>query len=184
VSQAFVGSYRTTLGVFYEGRDGRPYSWTFNNDMNGDGVSGNDLLLHWEDDPAIGVILMYVENFGNPRRFLEIASRVTRKKPIIVVKSGRSRVGARAASSHTGALAASDAAIDALLSQAGVLRAGSVEELFDLAMAFGGQPLPRTRQAAVLTNSGGPGILAADALEANNITVQVVHRPSNSSIAR
>jgi acetyl coenzyme A synthetase (ADP forming)-like protein len=135
-------------------------------------VSGNDLLLHWEDDPAIGVILMYVENFGNPRRFLEIASRVTRKKPIIVVKSGRSRVGARAASSHTGALAASDVAIDALLSQAGVLRAGSVEELFDLAMAFGGQPLPRTRRAAVVTNSGGPGILAADALEANNISVQ------------
>jgi len=135
-------------------------------------VSGNDLLLHWENDPAIGVILMYVENFGNARRFLEIASRVSRKQPIIVVKSGRSRVGARAASSHTGALAASDAAVDALLSQAGVLRAGSVEELFDLAMAFGGQPLPRTRRAGLVTNSGGPGILAADALEANNISVQ------------
>jgi acetyl coenzyme A synthetase (ADP forming)-like protein len=134
-------------------------------------VSGNDLLLHWEDDPGIGVILMYVENFGNPRRFLEIASRVTRKKPIVVVKSGRSRVGARAASSHTGALAASDAAIDALLTQAGVLRAGSVEELFDLAMAFGGQPLPRSRRVAVVTNSGGPGIMAADALEANRMTV-------------
>jgi acetate---CoA ligase (ADP-forming) len=134
-------------------------------------VSGNDLLLHWEDDPGIGVILMYVENFGNPRRFLEIASRVTRKKPIVVVKSGRSRVGARAASSHTGALAASDAAIDALLTQAGVLRAGSVEELFDLAMAFGGQPLPRSRRVAVVTNSGGPGIMAADALEANRVTV-------------
>jgi acetyl coenzyme A synthetase (ADP forming)-like protein len=134
-------------------------------------VSGNDLLLHWEDDPAIGSILMYVENFGNPRRFLEIASRVTRKKPIIVVKSGRSRVGARAAASHTGALAASDTAIDALLTQAGVLRAASVEELFDLAMAFGGQPLPRSRRVAVVTNSGGPGILAADALEANAMTV-------------
>lgn len=130
-------------------------------------VSGNDLLLHWEDDPAIGVILMYVENFGNPRRFLEIASRVTRKKPIVVVKSGRSRAGAKAASSHTGALAASDTAIDALLAQAGVLRAGSVEELFDLAMAFSGPPLPRSRRTAVVTNSGGPGILAADALEAN-----------------
>lgn len=134
-------------------------------------VSGNDLLLHWEHDPAIGVILMYVENFGNPRRFLEIASRVTRKKPIIVVKSGRSQVGARAASSHTGALAASDVAVDALLTQAGVLRAGSVEELFDLAMAFGGQPLPRSRRVAVLTNSGGPGILAADALVANGMEV-------------
>ncbi|HMV32612.1 MAG TPA: acetate--CoA ligase family protein, partial [Gemmatimonadales bacterium] len=134
-------------------------------------VSGNDLLLHWEHDPAIGVILMYVENFGNPRRFLEIARRVTRTKPIIVVKSGRSRTGARAASSHTGALAASDTAIDALLSQAGVLRAESVEELFDLAMAFGGQPLPRSRRVAVVTNSGGPGIIAADALEARGMTV-------------
>lgn len=134
-------------------------------------VSGNDLLLHWEDDPGIEVILMYMENFGHPRRFLEIASRVTRKKPIIVVKSGRSRVGARAASSHTGALAASDIAVEALLAQAGVLRAGSVEELFDLAMAFNGQPLPRGRRVAVVTNSGGPGILAADALEANNLNV-------------
>jgi acetyl coenzyme A synthetase (ADP forming)-like protein len=132
-------------------------------------VSGNDLLLHWEDDPSIGVILMYVENFGNPRRFLEIASRVTRKKPIVVVKSGRSRVGARAASSHTGALAASDSAIDALLAQAGVLRAASVEDLFDLAMAFTGPPLPRSRRTAVVTNSGGPGIIAADALEANGL---------------
>jgi len=134
-------------------------------------VSGNDLLLHWEDDPTVGVILMYVENFGNPRRFLEIASRVTRRKPVIVVKSGRSTTGARAASSHTGALAASDVAIDALLKQAGVLRAGSIEELFDLAMAFGGQPLPRSRRVAVVTNSGGPGILAADALDANGMVV-------------
>jgi acetyl coenzyme A synthetase (ADP forming)-like protein len=128
-------------------------------------VSGNDLLLHWERDPAVGVILMYVENFGNPRRFLEIASRITKHKPIIAVKSGRSKVGARAASSHTGALAASDKAVEALLAQAGVLRAGSIEELFDMAMAFGSQTLPRSRRTAVLTNSGGPGILVADALE-------------------
>ena len=128
-------------------------------------VSGNDLLLHWEHDPAVGVMLMYVENFGNPRKFLEIARRMTRHKPIIVVKSGRSKVGARAASSHTGALAASDMLVDAMLAQAGVMRAESVEELFDLAMAFSGGPLPRSRRTAVLTNSGGPGILAADALE-------------------
>ena len=127
-------------------------------------VSGNDVLLQWEDDPAIGVILMYVESFGNPRKFLDIATRITKRKPIIVVKSGRSKVGARAASSHTGALAASDVAVDALLAQAGVLRAGSIEELFDMAMAFGGQEAPRSRRTAVLTNSGGPGILAADAL--------------------
>jgi len=134
-------------------------------------VSGNDLLIQWELDPAIGVILMYVENFGNPRKFLEIASRITRRKPIIVVKSGRSVVGARAASSHTGALAASDTLVDAMLAQAGVLRADTVEGLFDLAMAFSGQALPRSRRVAVLTNSGGPGILAADALETHGLEV-------------
>ena len=128
-------------------------------------VSGNDLLLQWEHDPQIGVILMYTENFGNPRRFLEIASRITRSKPIIVVKAGRSAVGARAASSHTGALAASDSAVEALLAQAGVLRAASIEELFDMAMAFSVLQPPRSRRTAVIGNSGGPGVLAADALE-------------------
>ncbi|MDZ4672859.1 MAG: acetate--CoA ligase family protein [Gemmatimonadota bacterium] len=128
-------------------------------------VSGNDLLLAWEDDPEVEVILMYVESFGNPRRFLEIASRITRQKPIIVVKSGASRAGARAATSHTGALAASDAAVGALLEQAGVLRARTIGELFDLAIAFSGRQLPRSRRTAVLTNGGGPGILAADALD-------------------
>ncbi|HEY6222995.1 MAG TPA: acetate--CoA ligase family protein [Gemmatimonadales bacterium] len=132
-------------------------------------VSGNDLLLQWEHDDTVGVILMYVENFGNPRRFLEIASRIAKRKPIIAMKSGRSRVGARAAASHTGSLAASDAAVDALLTQAGVLRASSMEELFDMAMACNGPPLPRSRRSAVLTNSGGPGILVADALEPQGI---------------
>jgi len=129
-------------------------------------VSGNDLLLAWEHDDAVKTILMYVENFGNPGRFLEIAGRVTRTKPIIVVKSGRSRAGARAASSHTGALAASDSAVDALLVQAGVLRASTIDEMFDIAMAFESRAMPRSRRTAVLTNAGGPGILAADALDA------------------
>ena len=132
-------------------------------------VSGNDLLMQWEHDDTVRVILMYAENFGNPRRFLEIASRITQKKPIIVMKSGRSRVGARAATSHTGALAASDIAVEALLAQAGVLRAATMEELFDMAMAFGAAPLPKSRRTVVVTNSGGPGILAADALEANKL---------------
>jgi acetyl coenzyme A synthetase (ADP forming)-like protein len=132
-------------------------------------VSGNDLLAQWEHDRSVGVILMYVESFGNPRRFLDLASRITRSKPIIVVKSGRSKVGARAASSHTGALAASDVAVDALLAQAGVLRAESIEELFDMAMAFNVHALPRSRRVAVVTNSGGPGILAADALETRGL---------------
>jgi len=134
-------------------------------------VSGNDLLEAWEHDPQVGVILMYVESFGNPRRFLEIASRITPNKPIVVVKSGRSRAGARAASSHTGAMAASDVAVDAMLAQAGVHRAESVQELFDYAMAFSSQPLPRSRRTAVLTNAGGPGILAADALERHAVEI-------------
>ena len=129
-------------------------------------VSGNDLLEAWEHDPDVKVILMYVENFGNPAKFLTIASRITRTKPIIVVKAGRTKSGARAAISHTGALAASDTAVDALLTQAGVLRAGTIEELFDIAMAFSVPTLPRSRRTAVVTNAGGPGILAADAMEA------------------
>ena len=128
-----------------------------------------------EDDPAVGVILMYVESFGNPVRFREIASRVARKKPIVALKAGRTRAGARAAASHTGALAAQDIAVDALLAQAGVLRAASVEELFDIAMAVGVQPLPRAARTAVVTNSGGPGILAADALETQGLELPALH---------
>jgi acetate---CoA ligase (ADP-forming) len=138
-------------------------------------VSGNDLLLQWEHDPLVGVILMYVENFGDPQRFLEIASRITRRKPIIVLKSGRSTIGANAAASHTGALAASDLAVAALLAQAGVLRAGSIEELFDMTMAFGVSVLPRSRRTVVLTNSGGPGILLADALEPHGLDLVELH---------
>src|SRR5690606_12508679 len=132
-------------------------------------VRGNDLLEYWEDDHSIGVILMYVESFGNPRKFREIASRVSRKKPIIALKAGRSKAGAGAALSHTGALAADDIAVDALLAQAGVLRDASIEELSDMAIAMGVQPLPRSPRTAVVTNSGGPGILAADALEMNGL---------------
>ena len=146
-------------------------------------VSGNDLLLQWENDPAISRILMYVENFGNPRKFLELAGRITKRKPIIALKSGRSTAGARAAASHTGALAASDATVDALLAQAGVLRARSMEELFDMAMAFGEQPLPRSRRTAVITNSGGPGILTADALEAQGMEIPELARATIETLA-
>lgn len=134
-------------------------------------VSGNDLLEYWEDDPHTGVILLYLENFGNPRRFTSIARRVSRGKPIVVVKSGRSTAGARAASSHTGSLAGSDAAVDALLARCGVLRADTVEQLFDLAMAFSGLPLPGGNRVAVVTNAGGPGIIIADACEGAGLQV-------------
>jgi len=134
-------------------------------------VSGNDLLEYWEHDDTVELILLYVESFGNPTKFRELATRISRSKPIIALKAGRSRAGGAAASSHTGALAANDVAVDALLAQAGVLRAGSIEELFDMAMAFGGQALPRSRRTAVVTNAGGPGILVADALEMHGLDV-------------
>ena len=132
-------------------------------------VSGNDLIQYWADDPRTDVILQYLESFGNPRRFAQIARRVARKKPIVAVKAGRSQAGARAASSHTGALAASDVVVDALFRQAGVVRTNTLEELFDVATLLAHQPLPEGPRVAVLTNAGGPGILAADACEANGL---------------
>jgi acetyl coenzyme A synthetase (ADP forming)-like protein len=125
-------------------------------------VSGNDLLEHWRDHPAVGVVLMYLESFGNPRRFVPIARDFTRRKPIVCVKAGRTAEGARAAASHTGSLAGADVAVDALLEQTGVLRVESVSELFDVAQALSTQPLPAGRRVAILTNGGGPGILATD----------------------
>ena len=129
-------------------------------------VSSNDLLEWWEDDPTTDVVLLYLESFGNPRRFGTIARRVARSKPILAVKSGTTGAGARAASSHTAALAGSEAAVDAVFRQAGVIRAGSLEELIDVAALLSTQPLPRGRRVAVLTNAGGLGILCADACEA------------------
>jgi acetyl coenzyme A synthetase (ADP forming)-like protein len=134
-------------------------------------TSGNDLLEYWEDDPNCGVILLYLESLGNPARFMQIASRVARKKPIAVVKSGRTEAGARAASSHTGALAGLDVAVDALLGQAGVLRTDTMEELFDLAMLLANQPVPAGSRVGILTNAGGPAIMASDACESRGLSI-------------
>jgi acetyl coenzyme A synthetase (ADP forming)-like protein len=127
-------------------------------------VSGNDLVEYWEDDETTKVICMYLESFGNPRRFTEIAKRVGQKKPILIVKSGRTAAGARAASSHTGAIAGADVNVSTFLSQCGVLRANTIEELFDVARALAHCPLPAGNRVAVLTNAGGPAIMATDAL--------------------
>jgi acetate---CoA ligase (ADP-forming) len=129
-------------------------------------VSSNDLLEWWEEDPATDVVLLYLESFGNPRRFGTLARRVARTKPILAVKSGTTGAGARAASSHTAALAGSETAVDALFHQAGVIRATSLEELIDVATLLATQPMPRGRRVAILTNAGGLGILCADACEA------------------
>jgi acetyl coenzyme A synthetase (ADP forming)-like protein len=132
-------------------------------------VSGNDLIQYWAEDRHTSVILLYLESFGNPKKFAEIARRVARLKPIVAVKAGRSSAGARAASSHTGALAATDTVVDALFHQAGVIRTNTLEELFDVATLLAHQPIPRGRRVAILTNAGGPGILAADACAANGL---------------
>ena len=134
-------------------------------------VSGNDLLEHWEMDPRTSVILLYLESFGNPAKFSRLARRISRSKPIVALKSGRSPVGARAAASHTGALAASDHFVDALFHQSGVIRTDTVTELFDVATLLSRQPVPRGRHVAILTNAGGPGILAADACEGHGLVV-------------
>jgi acetate---CoA ligase (ADP-forming) len=126
-------------------------------------VSGNDLLQYWEDDADTDVILLYLESFGNPRKFARLARRISRTKPIVAVKSGRTQAGTRAAGSHTAALASSDVAVDALFRQAGVIRVDTLEELFDAAQVLAHQPLPHDRRVAIVSNGGGPAILAADA---------------------
>jgi acetyl coenzyme A synthetase (ADP forming)-like protein len=137
-------------------------------------VTGNDLLQYWEDDPQTNVILLYLESFGNPRRFARIARRVSRTKPIVCVKSGRTNAGSRAAGSHTAALAASDVATEALFQQTGVIRAETLEEMFDLAATLAHQPLPRGKRVGIVTNAGGPGILCTDACEASGLEVPVI----------
>lgn len=134
-------------------------------------VSGNDLLQHWEEDPQTDVILLYLESFGNPRKFSRLARRIARKKPIIAVKGGRTVAGTRAATSHTAAMAAPDIAVDALFRQAGVIRVDTLEQLFDTAQILSNQPLPTGNRVAILGNAGGPGILAADACEAAGLEV-------------
>ena len=134
-------------------------------------VSTNDLLEWWEEDEATALVLMYVESFGNPRRFGRLARRIARRKPILALKSGTSASGRKAASSHTAALAGSEAAVDALFHQAGVIRAGSLEELVDVAALLSTHPEPGGGNVAVLTNAGGLGILCADACEAAGLAL-------------
>lgn len=127
-------------------------------------ISGNDLIEYWENDDKTDLILLYLESFGNPRKFARITRRVTKKKPILVVKSGRSAAGFRATQSHTGALlAASDVTVEALFRQSGVVRADTLAEMFDVSALLSTQPVPKGDRVAVITNAGGAGILAADA---------------------
>jgi acetate---CoA ligase (ADP-forming) len=145
-------------------------------------ISSNDLLEYWEDDPNTGVVLLYLESFGNPRKFGRVARRVARTKPIVAMKSGRTGAGARAASSHTAALAGSEAAVDALFQQAGVVRVDTLEELLDVTGLLATQQLPRGRDVAVLTNAGGLGILCADACEASGLSLPSLAETTMSAL--
>jgi acetyl coenzyme A synthetase (ADP forming)-like protein len=147
-------------------------------------LSGNDFLQYWEQDEETRAIVLYLESFGNPRKFARVARRVGASKPILAVKSGRSRAGGRAAGSHTGALlAASDVTVDALFRQAGVIRAETLGELLDVAGFVANQPLPGGPSVAVITNAGGPGILCADALEAAGLRVPALARATRDRLA-
>jgi acetyl coenzyme A synthetase (ADP forming)-like protein len=135
-------------------------------------ISSNDLLAYWDEDEGTDVMLLYLESFGNPRRFARLARDVGTRKPIVVVKSGRSSAGQRAAASHTGALlASSDVTIDALFRQAGVIRTETLGEMFDVATLLANQPVPRGDRVAIVTNAGGLGILCADTCDANGLKV-------------
>ena len=145
-------------------------------------VSSNDLLEWWEDDDATNVVLLYLESFGNPRKFAHVAARVARRKPIVALKAGVSQAGARAASSHTAALAGSDAAVDARFERAGVRRVRDLEELIDVAALLSSQPLPAGPHVAVVTNAGGLGILCADAAETAGLELADLERHTRQEL--
>jgi acetate---CoA ligase (ADP-forming) len=146
-------------------------------------VSSNDLLEWWEDDEETDVVLLYLESFGNPRKFGRIARRVAQRKPILALKAGTTSAGIRAAGSHTAALAGAEAAVDALFRQAGVLRVRTLEELVNAAAFFSAQPLPAGRRVAVLTNAGGLGILCADACEAAGLSLPELAPETRAGLA-
>ncbi len=125
-------------------------------------LNENDVLAALAEDPETDVILLYLEALEDPKEFLRLARLISEKKPILGVKSGRTLEGAKAAASHTGALVGSDEVYDSLFAQCGVLRVDTLEELFRLGMAFAKQPLPRGNRVAIVTNAGGPGIMATD----------------------
>ncbi len=147
-------------------------------------LSGNDFLRYWEQDEGTDLALLYLESFGNPRKFARLAPRFARRKPLVAVKSGRSVAGARATSSHTGALlAASDVTVDALFKQAGVIRTDTLQEMFAVTSLLAAQPVPRGDRVAIVTNAGGPGILCADACQAHGVAVPDLSAPVRAKLA-
>ena len=139
-------------------------------------ISDIDIMLALAEDDNTKVILGYIEGVGDGRKFMEVAAKVSRKKPVIILKSGITSSGAKAASSHTGALAGREAAFDAAFKQSGIIRVHTINELFNYAVAFANQPLPNGPNIAIITNSGGPGILAADACDKAGLQLIPLHK--------
>ena len=146
-------------------------------------VSSNDLLEWWEDDEATEMVMLYLESFGNPRAFARIARRLARSKPVLAMKGGTTRAGSKAASSHTAALAGSEAAVDAIFRHAGVIRTRTLDELVDVATLLYSQPVPHGHRVALLTNAGGLGILAADACEAAGLELPTPSEETRAALA-
>ncbi len=146
-------------------------------------VDETDLVEALGRDGETRVILGYVESIDDGRRFMDVAARVTRTKPVIILKAGRTSAGARAASSHTGSLAGADSAYDAAFRQCGVLRANTVAEFFDYARAFATGRLPEGNRVAVITNAGGPGIIATDAIESSRLTMAELSEQTRATLA-
>ncbi len=143
-----------------------------------------DLLKAWGDDPHTSVIMIYSEGISNGQEFIKTARQVTAKKPVVAIKSGVTQSGSRAVSSHTGSLAGSEQAYHAAFLQAGVLRAESMQSLFDFALALGYQPLLQGDRIAIITNAGGPGILATDALERSGLSLARFENETISTLAQ
>jgi acyl-CoA synthetase (NDP forming) len=147
-------------------------------------VSATDLLEYWEDDPATDLIGLYLESFGDPGGFARVARRLSARKPILAIKSGRSHAGDRAVRSHTAAAATPDVAVDALLRGSGVLRVDTMQELLDTARLLAAQPLPAGDRVAIVGNSGGPGALAADACERTGLRVPELSKETQRRVRR
>jgi acetyltransferase len=165
------GALCTAVLDYAEGRDvGFSKFISFGNKADVDEI---DLLRYLKDDPDTDVILMYIEDITNGREFLHTAREITwgARKPILAIKSGRSAAGARAAASHTGSLAGSDEAYDAIFLQSAIPRVEGVSELFNIALAFSRQPVPKGKRIAIVTNAGGPGIMATDAAIRHNLEI-------------
>jgi acetyl coenzyme A synthetase (ADP forming)-like protein len=141
-------------------------------------VTETDILMYLQDDPETDVILLYVEQLSDGQKFIDICREITggvkKAKPIIAIKSGRTAQGAKAASSHTGSLAGSDQVYNAIFAQSGVIRVDNMDEMFDYALAFSRAPLPKGNRVAIVTNAGGPGIMATDASIVNGLQLATI----------